>query len=127
MALVEAMKCRVVPIVAGLEAGVPEIIDHGITGLITVPGDVAAMASAIVSLSRDPSLLDSIADAARRSASSRFPSGDVAETMTRAIFSAKPPAGKDDSPRYLSRLDRTWIPNGVVRMARHAAAVGRQR
>ncbi|MBB3962545.1 glycosyltransferase family 4 protein [Rhizobium metallidurans] len=54
------------PVVAQNTAGVPEVVQAGLTGLLTAEGDVAAYASAIDALLDDPSRRTAMARAARR-------------------------------------------------------------
>jgi glycosyltransferase involved in cell wall biosynthesis len=59
------------PVVATSAGGVPERVEHGITGLLAPPGDTPALAEALASLARDADLRRSMAEAAR-AASARF-------------------------------------------------------
>lgn len=61
--VLEAMACRV-PVVSTDVGGVPYILEHEVTGLLVPPGDVDAMAQALVRLLRDPQLADRLAAAA---------------------------------------------------------------
>jgi glycosyltransferase involved in cell wall biosynthesis len=49
----EAMGCEV-PVVATDAGGLPEVVEHGVTGLVVPRGDSAALATAIGSLLDDP-------------------------------------------------------------------------
>ena len=49
----EAMGCEV-PVVASDAGGLPEVVEHGVTGLVVPRGDTAALAQAIGSLLDDP-------------------------------------------------------------------------
>jgi glycosyltransferase involved in cell wall biosynthesis len=53
VSLIEAMAAGVA-VVATRVGGVPDVVDDGITGLLVAPGDVPALARAIVSLLVDP-------------------------------------------------------------------------
>jgi glycosyltransferase involved in cell wall biosynthesis len=53
MALLEA-QAAALPVVAGGEGGVPEIVAHGHSGLVVAPRDPAAFAAAVASLLDDP-------------------------------------------------------------------------
>jgi glycosyltransferase involved in cell wall biosynthesis len=55
-----------VPVVAQAIAGVPEVVEHGRTGLLTSAGDIAAYANAIRRLLSDETERTSLAAAARR-------------------------------------------------------------
>ena len=47
------MGCEV-PVVASDAGGLPEVVEHGVTGLVVPRGDTAALAEAIGSLLADP-------------------------------------------------------------------------
>jgi glycosyltransferase involved in cell wall biosynthesis len=49
VALLEACACGV-PAVASGVGGIPEVVEHGVNGLLVPPGDEAALASAIASM-----------------------------------------------------------------------------
>ena len=71
LAALEAMACKV-PSIATRVGGVPELIDDGETGLLYEVGDVEAMAQGALSLLRDPSRLNAMREAGRRTAQKRF-------------------------------------------------------
>ena len=76
--IVEAMAMEK-PVVATGAGGVPEIVGHGITGLLVPPADPAALAAAILSLLEDPVRAVRLGAAGRRRAVSDFSlSGHVA-------------------------------------------------
>jgi glycosyltransferase involved in cell wall biosynthesis len=53
MAVIEAMAARL-PVVATAVGGVPELVVDGETGLLTPPGDAAALAAALAALADHP-------------------------------------------------------------------------
>lgn len=67
----EAMACRV-PTIATRVGGIPELIDDGTTGLLFPVGDVDAMAAAAVALLKDSDRYQTMADAARTAARTRY-------------------------------------------------------
>jgi glycosyltransferase involved in cell wall biosynthesis len=71
LAALEAMACKV-PSIATRVGGVPELIDHDLTGLLYEVGDVDGMAQGALSLLKDPARLDAMREAARKTAQSRF-------------------------------------------------------
>jgi phenylacetate-CoA ligase len=56
------------PLVSTAAGGIPEMVDHGQTGLIVPPGDPAAMARAVASLLERPEQARAMARRARRRA-----------------------------------------------------------
>jgi N-acetyl-alpha-D-glucosaminyl L-malate synthase BshA len=71
LAALEAMACEV-PVVASNAGGLPEVIEHGVTGFLHPVGDVDAMAASGVALLTDEVLHRRIADAAVRLVRDRF-------------------------------------------------------
>jgi colanic acid/amylovoran biosynthesis glycosyltransferase len=69
--LMEAGACGV-PVVATRVGGIPELIDDGVTGILTAAGDPAAFADALGHLLEEPLLRKSIGQAARRRIVARF-------------------------------------------------------
>jgi glycosyltransferase involved in cell wall biosynthesis len=53
------------PVVASDLSGIPEIVEDGVTGFLTPPGDDAAIAAALERLRRDPALGRRLGDAGR--------------------------------------------------------------
>ena len=54
------------PMVVTDVGGMPDMVDHGVTGLVVPPGDAAALAQAMTTLVEDPSLRRRMGVAARR-------------------------------------------------------------
>ncbi len=67
MAVIEAMAAGL-PVAATAVGGVPQMVEHGATGLLVPPGDAAALAEALVRLAREPGLRREFGCAARRRA-----------------------------------------------------------
>jgi glycosyltransferase involved in cell wall biosynthesis len=65
--LVEALHAGV-PTVASRTGGIPEVVEHGVTGLLVPPGDAGALARAVDTVLSDPRLAASMREAARRRA-----------------------------------------------------------
>lgn len=77
MAIMEAMASGL-PVISTAVGGVPELVQHGITGLLTPPGDMAALTDALRQLVRDPALRKSMGCAARQFATEHF---DIHKTV----------------------------------------------
>ena len=71
LAALEAMACEV-PVVASRVGGLPEVIQHGVTGYLHLPEDLDGMAASASAILADPALSRRIASAARASACERF-------------------------------------------------------
>jgi starch synthase len=67
----EAMACGTA-VVASRVGGIPEVVDHGVTGLLVPPDDPAALAQALNALARDPALADAYGRAGRARAVAEF-------------------------------------------------------
>jgi N-acetyl-alpha-D-glucosaminyl L-malate synthase BshA len=71
LAALEAMACKV-PAIATRVGGVPELIDHGETGLLYGVGDVDGMAQGAIDLLTNRERLEEMRETARRTAQKRF-------------------------------------------------------
>jgi N-acetyl-alpha-D-glucosaminyl L-malate synthase BshA len=71
LAALEAMACGV-PVVASRVAGLPEVIEHGVTGFLHPPEDEEGMAVSGINVLSDPVLHRRMAAAARRTVTERF-------------------------------------------------------
>jgi glycosyltransferase involved in cell wall biosynthesis len=71
VSLMEAAACGV-PAVAPAVGGIPELIDDGVTGFVTPPGNVDAIGAALARVLEDGSLRARMGIAARRRAEARF-------------------------------------------------------
>lgn len=71
LAALEAMACKV-PAIATNVGGIPELIEHGVTGLLYPVGDVDNMARGALELLKDEKRLDVMRDEARKAARTRF-------------------------------------------------------
>ena len=71
VAVMEAQLCGL-PVIATRHAGIPEVVQHGRSGLLVEEGDVAGMASAMASLAHDPAEADLLGACGRQIVASRF-------------------------------------------------------
>jgi N-acetyl-alpha-D-glucosaminyl L-malate synthase BshA len=71
LAALEAMACDV-PVVASRVGGLPELIEHGVSGFLHSPDDLDGMAQSALRLLTDEALYRRTAEAARRTAHERF-------------------------------------------------------
>lgn len=75
-----AMRCPVIGVSGG---GTPEVIEHGVTGLLSKPDDQAALTAHIRSLLTSPSLRTQMGDAGRRRVEQHFTVERMARDMER--------------------------------------------
>lgn len=73
----EAMACGL-PVVATTVGAIPELVEHGISGVLVPPGDADALGQALASLIADASRRQSMGGAARRRAIENYATGVVA-------------------------------------------------
>ena len=71
LSALEAMACEV-PVVASRVGGLPEVIEHGVSGFLHPPEDTAAMARSGIAILSDPELRARMGTAARRLVHRRF-------------------------------------------------------
>jgi glycosyltransferase involved in cell wall biosynthesis len=71
------------PVVALDNGGTPEVVDHGKSGLLCAPGDIAALASNIVTLLRDPALRSRMGEFGRQQVEARFRPRRMADDIGR--------------------------------------------
>jgi len=76
LAGLEAQACEL-PVVGTAIGGIPEVVEHGTTGLLYPLGDVDAMAAGAIALLSDPVRHRAMARAARERALARFAEVDV--------------------------------------------------
>jgi L-malate glycosyltransferase len=76
LAALEAMACEV-PVVASRVGGIPEVVQHGVSGFLHAPDDLDGMADSAVRILEDDELHRRIARAARRTAVERFSDSQI--------------------------------------------------
>jgi N-acetyl-alpha-D-glucosaminyl L-malate synthase BshA len=76
LAALEAMACEV-PVVAARVGGLPEVVDHNVSGFLHAVDDLAGMADSIVRLVQDPALHARVAAAGRQVVVERFSAARV--------------------------------------------------
>lgn len=123
VALLEAMGAGLVPVVSNLASGIPEIVEPGVTGYRPEIGDIDGFAQAIIELAHDRERLEAMSKAARQVVVERF---DIRERVVayQKLFARwqelKRPRPAHVTVPYGSRLDRAWLPNGLVYPIRKA-------
>jgi glycosyltransferase involved in cell wall biosynthesis len=77
------------PVVASGAGGVTEIVQHGVNGWLTAPGDVAALANAIDTLRTAPKLVQRMTDRAVRDVRLHFALDTYLQQLTHLITRAR--------------------------------------
>jgi glycosyltransferase involved in cell wall biosynthesis len=96
--LMEAMAAGV-PVVATRVAGIPELIDDGVSGLLVPPGDAQALAGAIERLLNDSALRESFARRGREKVERDFNVDREAERLRLLLAGTSLPAAAPAGPR----------------------------
>jgi glycosyltransferase involved in cell wall biosynthesis len=89
MVLMEAMASRI-PVIASRVAGVPELVEDGVTGFLVPPGDVESLAARMVALWDDPERARAMGARGRRVVEADFDVEREAEWLLRLFRSADP-------------------------------------
>lgn len=87
MALLEAQAAGT-PVVAGATGGVPDIVEHGRTGLLTPSGEAEPLAAGVTSLLDDPALRTTLGRAAAERVRSRHDRPVAARRLEAALLAA---------------------------------------
>ena len=84
LVFVEAMAMER-PVVALDNGGTPEVVEHGLSGLLSRPGDIDALAANLLTLVRDPDLRKQMGQYGRRQVEERFTTERMARD-TAAVY-----------------------------------------
>lgn len=121
VAVVEAMKAGLVPLVTNWDGATEELIVQGETGFYFEPGDANGYAKTIELLDSNRALLNKIAAAGRERANELFDPLVNTRRIEDIIINAVNDGIKNKSPKkiYGSRLDNQFIPNFVTHFIRN--------
>ncbi len=86
--LMEAMASRL-PVIASRVAGIPELVEDGVSGFVVPPGDLSTLTNRLTSLLADPALSMSVGEAGRAKVEAEF--FVDSEAMKLATLFAVPP------------------------------------
>jgi glycosyltransferase involved in cell wall biosynthesis len=91
--VMEAMAAGV-PVVAARSGGIPEMIEHEVSGLLVTPGRADELAAAIVRTLTEPALTETMTRTARAACRARFTmtrfAADVLDLYDRILAAAEP-------------------------------------
>jgi glycosyltransferase involved in cell wall biosynthesis len=88
LAMLEAQAAGL-PVVAGREGGVPEVVQHDVTGILTPPRDPETFARAVEALLGEPDRLRKMAAAACRFVAGQRSSEQAADALGAALRDAQ--------------------------------------
>ncbi len=106
--LLEASACGL-PAVATRVAGVPEIVQDGVTGRVVAPGDPAALADALAYMMSSPRRRARMGAAARRRAESKFDQRRASQALARLFAESCRPSRPASRPQESPRAHRTAV------------------
>ena len=106
--LIEAQSQRLACVSTDI-SGIPELIQHGTTGLLTPPGNPTRLAEALDALIRDPARRSKFGAAGERRVKHIFSMGTGIEALAGHFGLSSPPTGKQSSAALplLGQLART--------------------
>jgi glycosyltransferase involved in cell wall biosynthesis len=85
--MLEAMASGL-PVLATNHGGIPEAVEHEVSGLLTPERDAAALAGSLQKVTRDPALFSAMSTAARQRVESAFGSDEQARVLERLYLEA---------------------------------------
>lgn len=113
--VVEGMKAGLVPLINDWNGATKELVEEGKTGFYAGAADVNSYSIKIVMLHNDRTLLEQLSKKAKEQAEKLFDPIENTQIIEGYYFDALQMNRKKNPKRvYGSRLDRKWIPNGVV-------------
>jgi colanic acid/amylovoran biosynthesis glycosyltransferase len=116
VALMEAMAAEL-PVIAPAISGVPELIDHGVNGLLVEPGNPDALADAIAALLGDPQRRQELGRRGRRKVQRAFRLDACAAALLHDLDQWNPPPALTEGlHRLASRAGVTGHHLGVRRV-----------
>jgi glycosyltransferase involved in cell wall biosynthesis len=106
--LMEAMAAGV-PVVATRIAGIPELVDDGVSGFLVPPGDPKTLADRVDQLLRDPGLRASLGAKGRQKVEREFDlaveADKLCRILTEALAGAGTPVATAPTPPHPARIE----------------------
>lgn len=119
VSVIEAMKWGLVPVVSNIEGGMRDIVEQEKTGLLCTSGDATAFAAAICQLHQNRTLLQELsANAVSKSDTMFDPVNNSRSFLSLITAFDADLSRKQFGFRPGNRLDRSYIPNFLVRLLR---------
>ncbi|HEY0680193.1 MAG TPA: glycosyltransferase [Chitinophagaceae bacterium] len=73
-------------VIATRHAGIPEVIDHGLNGILTEPGDINALAEGMLMLGKNPQLAEKMGNCARTKIEAEFRRTDYINQLSSLVY-----------------------------------------
>ena len=102
--LMEAMASQI-PVIATRVAGVAELVQGGISGFVLAPGDVDALARAIVTLAQDPDRRTAMGQAGRAQVEADFAIDGEAHRLAALFRDTHPDHPRPDRDAFKTSAD----------------------
>ena len=93
------------PVIANNHGGAPEVIDHGLSGLLTPPRDTTGLADNILTLLRDPALRARMGEYGRKQVEQRFTAQRMALDTARIYDALSSNARRPDAQGGVTLVD----------------------
>jgi glycosyltransferase involved in cell wall biosynthesis len=125
MSVMEAMAAGL-PVVSTAVGGVPELVQHGATGLLVPAGDACSLAEAIAQLGCDPARRAAIGNAARQTARERFDVRVMSlayATLYQQLLCSSTSGSARGSCSRLPKADRREVQQRLRHLPQHNAQV----
>ncbi len=95
--LMEAMACGL-PVISSQLSGIPELVEHGRTGILLPPGDAEGLAKALEQLQNDPALRQRMGQAGREKVVREYNLKENTKQLLQMILAAKAQRGVAEKP-----------------------------
>lgn len=118
VAVIEAMKAGVIPIVNDLPGGMRETISNGVNGFLVKDNAAGIYADVIIQLMKDKDLKKNISKNAVTYSNNFFDPQKNTAIIEGLLLSTTPSGGKSKQKIYGSRLDNPHIPNVITNVIR---------
>ncbi len=86
------------PVVATRVGGVPDIVEDGVTGILSPPGDAKALTAAMLRMAAEPALRRAMGEAGRARMLREYDTARLPEALSRLYAAAGVCAGRNRSP-----------------------------
>ena len=119
VAVIEAMKAEVIPIVNKIESGISELVENGVTGFTIESNSIEQYKDKIIYLIKNPAEQFRLRENARDYANINFdPLANTKNYENKITEAGSKLKTKKANKIYGSRLDQYWMPNSITKTLR---------